>query len=66
MSTGTVKWFNNEKGFGFITVEGAKDIFEHYTSILGNGFKSLEEGTKVSFDVVRGERGEQASNVRLL
>ena len=66
MSTGTVKWFNNEKGFGFITVEGTKDIFVHYTSILGNGFKSLEEGTKVSFDVVRGERGEQASNVRLL
>lgn len=66
MSTGTVKWFNNEKGFGFITVEGAKDIFVHYTSILGNGFKSLEEGCKVSFDVVRGERGEQAANVRIL
>ena len=63
MNTGKVKWFNSEKGFGFITVDGGKDIFVHYTSIAGHGYKSLEEGQNVSFDVTQGDRGDQASNV---
>lgn len=66
MSTGTVKWFNSDKGFGFITIEGAKDIFVHYSSIQGNGFKTLEEGAKVSFDIVNGNQGAQAKNVVIL
>ncbi|WP_071440887.1 cold-shock protein [Traorella massiliensis] len=66
MSTGTVKWFNSEKGFGFITMEGAKDVFVHYSSIQSDGFKTLEEGAKVSFDVVKGNQGDQAKNVVLL
>ena len=66
MNTGKVKWFNSEKGFGFITVDGGKDIFVHYTSIAGHGYKSLEEGQNVSFDVTQGDRGEQASNVTIL
>ena len=53
---GTVKWFNNEKGFGFIAVEGQKDVFVHHTGISGNGFKSLEEGQKVTMDVVDGPK----------
>jgi cold shock protein len=60
---GKVKWFNNEKGFGFIEVEGGEDIFVHFTAITGDGFKSLEEGQEVSFDVVEGNRGAQAANV---
>jgi CspA family cold shock protein len=63
MNKGTVKWFNAEKGFGFITVEGGDDIFVHFSAIQGNGFKSLEEGQKVSFDITQGNRGQQASNV---
>ena len=66
MSIGTVKWFNSEKGFGFITMEGAKDVFVHYSSIQSDGFKTLEEGAKVSFDVVKGNQGDQAKNVVLL
>ena len=66
MNTGKVKWFNSEKGFGFITVDGGKDIFVHYTSIAGDGYKSLEEGQNVSFDVTQGDRGDQASNVTVL
>lgn len=66
MSTGTVKWFNADKGFGFITIEGAKDIFVHYSSIQGNGFKTLVEGAKVSFDIVNGNQGAQAKNVVIL
>ena len=62
MNTGTVKWFNAEKGFGFISVEG-EDVFVHYSAITGEGFKTLEEGQKVSFDIVEGNRGAQASNV---
>jgi CspA family cold shock protein len=61
--TGTVKWFNNEKGFGFIAVEGQKDVFVHHTGISGNGFKSLEEGQTVTMDVVDGPKGPQADNV---
>ncbi|MDD4069062.1 MAG: cold-shock protein [Candidatus Izemoplasmatales bacterium] len=61
--TGKVKWFNSEKGFGFITTEEGKDIFAHYSQIQKNGFKTLEEGEAVSFDVVEGQKGPQASNI---
>ncbi|MEH7457974.1 cold-shock protein CspD [Bacillus sp. JJ1127] len=60
---GKVKWFNNEKGFGFIEMEGADDIFVHFTAIQGDGYKALEEGQEVSFDIVEGNRGPQAANV---
>jgi CspA family cold shock protein len=64
MPQGTVKWFNQEKGYGFITPdEGGDDVFVHYTGITGEGFKSLEEGEKVSYEVTEGRRGLQASNV---
>ncbi|RUL50501.1 MULTISPECIES: cold-shock protein [Lysinibacillus] len=63
MAQGTVKWFNSEKGFGFIEVEGGNDVFVHFSAIQGEGFKSLEEGQKVEFSVEEGNRGPQASNV---
>lgn len=63
MHTGTVKWFNAEKGFGFIEVEGGDDVFVHFSAVQGDGFKTLEEGQSVTFDVVEGERGPQAANV---
>lgn len=64
MKIGTVKWFNSEKGFGFIEVEGEKDVFVHYTAISGDeGRKNLEEGEKVQFEVEQGPKGPQASNV---
>lgn len=63
MKTGTVKWFNNEKGYGFIAVEGGEDVFVHFSGIAGDGFKSLEEGQAVQFDVTAGARGDQAVNV---
>ncbi|NQD64561.1 cold-shock protein [Bacillus haikouensis] len=63
MQNGKVKWFNNEKGFGFIEVEGGDDVFVHFSAIQGEGFKSLEEGQEVSFDIVEGNRGPQAANV---
>ncbi|ADV92919.1 cold-shock protein CspD [Bacillus subtilis] len=63
MQNGKVKWFNNEKGFGFIEVEGGDDVFVHFTAIEGDGYKSLEEGQEVSFEIVEGNRGPQASNV---
>lgn len=66
MKTGTVKWFNNEKGFGFISVTGGDDVFVHFSGIAGEGFKSLEEGQAVRFDVTTGARGDQASNVVLI
>ena len=66
MNTGKVKWFNSEKGFGFITVDGGKDVFVHFSAINGNGFKSLEEGQNVSFEITEGDRGPQASNVTVL
>lgn len=62
-TSGTVKWFNAEKGFGFIEVEGGSDVFVHYTAIQGEGFKALEEGQRVQFDIVQGDRGPQAENV---
>lgn len=63
MQNGKVKWFNNEKGFGFIEVEGGDDVFVHFTAIQDEGFKSLEEGQEVSFEIVEGNRGPQAANV---
>jgi len=63
MQNGKVKWFNNEKGYGFIEVEGGDDVFVHFTAIQGDGFKTLEEGQKVSFEIVQGNRGPQAANV---
>jgi cold shock protein len=63
MQNGKVKWFNNEKGFGFIEVEGGDDVFVHFTAIQGEGYKSLEEGQEVSFEIVEGNRGPQAANV---
>ncbi|WP_028308266.1 cold-shock protein [Desulfitibacter alkalitolerans] len=66
MKQGTVKWFNNEKGFGFIEVEGEKDVFVHFSAISGDGFKSLEEGQRVEFEVTEGPKGPQAANVSKL
>ncbi|WP_210367131.1 cold-shock protein CspD [Bacillus sp. REN3] len=63
MENGKVKWFNAEKGFGFIEREGGDDVFVHFSAIQGEGFKSLEEGQEVSFDVEQGARGPQAANV---
>ncbi len=63
MEQGTVKWFNAEKGFGFIEREGADDVFVHFSAIEEEGFKSLEEGQEVEFDIEEGDRGPQAANV---
>jgi CspA family cold shock protein len=63
VANGTVKWFNEAKGFGFITAEDGKDVFVHYSSIQGNGFKSLAEGDRVSFDTETGPKGPKAVNV---
>ena len=63
MFKGTVKWFNNQKGYGFIQDEDGKDIFVHYTGLDMEGFRSLDEGNKVEFDIVEGEKGLQASHV---
>ncbi|MEK6776025.1 MAG: cold-shock protein [bacterium] len=63
MTEGTVKWFNESKGFGFITQESGPDVFVHYSAIQGDGFKTLAEGDNVKFDVVQGNKGPQASNV---
>ena len=66
MSTGKVKWFNQEKGFGFITMDGeSRDIFVHYSTIQMDGFKTLEEGQVVNFDIIESERGPQAQNVTI-
>ncbi len=67
MSTGTVKWFNESKGYGFITPDGGgKDLFAHFSAIQGNGFKTLKENQKVSFEVATGPKGEQAINIKPL
>lgn len=63
MPTGTVKWFNAEKGYGFITSDEGNDVFVHYSAITGEGFKTLDEGQRVEFNVVDGQRGPQAENV---
>ena len=64
MATGRVKWFNDAKGFGFITQESGEDVFVHYSAVAGAGFKSLTEGDQVEFEVTRGPKGLQAANVR--
>ena len=64
MTTGTVKWFNPEKGFGFITQEEGPDVFVHFSAIQGDGYRNLEENQKVEFDVTQGQKGPQAENVR--
>ena len=64
MTTGTVKFFNSEKGYGFISREGGDDVFVHYSNIQGSGYKSLTEGQRVEFDVAPGRKGEEAQNVR--
>ena len=66
MATGTVKWFNPEKGFGFITQEEGPDVFVHFSAIQGDGYRNLEENQKVEFDVSQGQKGPQASNVRVV
>ncbi|RXK17296.1 cold-shock protein [Macrococcus sp. DPC7161] len=66
MTQGTVKWFNSEKGFGFISVEGGDDVFVHFSAIQGEGYKSLEEGQAVEFEIEEGQRGPQAANVTKL
>ena len=63
MKTGTVKWFNAEKGYGFISVQGEDDVFVHFSAINSEGFKTLDEGQEVQFDVVQGAKGPQAANV---
>ena len=64
MAQGTVKWFNAEKGFGFIAVEGGADVFVHYSAIQADGYRSLEENQRVDFDITQGPKGPQAENVR--
>ena len=66
MATGTVKFFNNDKGYGFITQENGPDVFVHFSNIEGEGFKSLEEGQKVEFDVAPGRKGDEATGVRVI
>ncbi|MFT3962916.1 cold-shock protein [Propionivibrio sp.] len=66
MATGTVKWFNDSKGFGFISQDnGGEDVFAHFSAIQSNGFKSLAEGQRVTFDITQGPKGKQASNIRV-
>ena len=66
MAQGQVKWFNDAKGYGFITQEGGEDVFVHHTSIEADGYRSLSEGQRVEFEVVQGNKGLQASNVRIV
>lgn len=63
MNNGTVKWFNSEKGYGFITAEDGSELFAHFSAIQGEGFKTLEEGQAVTFDIEEGQRGPQATNI---
>jgi cold shock protein len=66
LATGTVKFFNNEKGYGFISREQGEDVFVHYSNIQGSGYRSLDEGQQVEFDVAPGRKGEEAQNVRVI
>ena len=67
MATGTVKWFNNEKGFGFIAPDdGSADVFAHFSAIAGSGYKSLEENQKVEFEITEGRKGPQAENITVI
>lgn len=63
MATGTVKWFNSDKGYGFITVDNGDEVFAHFSEIQSDGFKTLEEGQKVEFEITQGNRGPQASHI---
>jgi CspA family cold shock protein len=65
MAQGTVKWFNGDKGYGFIAVEGGPDVFVHFSAITGSGYRSLEEGQRVEFEITQGQKGPQAENVRV-
>jgi len=66
VAVGKVKWFNNSKGYGFIEQEGGNDVFVHFSAILGTGYKSLEEGQQVEFEITQGPKGPQAANVRVM
>jgi cold shock protein len=66
MANGTVKWFNDQKGFGFIEQEGGADVFVHHSAIVGSGFKSLKEGDKVTFEIEKGKKGPAAANVQVV
>jgi cold shock protein len=66
MTQGTVKWFNGDRGYGFIAVEGGPDVFVHVSAITGGGYRSLQEGQKVEFDITQGQKGPQAENVRVI
>jgi cold shock protein len=66
MAQGTVKWFNGDKGYGFIAVEGGPDVFVHFSAITGGGYRNLEEGQKVEFDITQGQKGPQAENVKVI
>jgi CspA family cold shock protein len=66
MAQGTVKWFNADKGYGFVEVDGGKDVFVHYSAIHGDGYRSLDQGQRVEFDITQSDRGPQAESVRLL
>lgn len=66
MAQGTVKWFNAEKGYGFIAVDGGADVFVHFSAIQSDGYRSLDDGQRVEFDVAQGQKGPQAENVRLV
>ncbi|REF35281.1 cold-shock protein [Thermasporomyces composti] len=66
MAQGTVKWFNADKGYGFISVDGGQDVFVHFSAIIADGYRSLDEAQRVEFDVVQGPKGPQAENVRAL
>jgi cold shock protein len=66
MAQGTVKWFNGDKGYGFIAVEGGPDVFVHFSAITGGGYRNLEEGQRVEFDITQGQKGPQAENVKVI
>jgi len=66
MAKGKVKWFSNQKGYGFITAEGGKDVFVHYSAVKGDGYKTLQEGQDVEFEITQGPKGEQATNVTMI
>jgi CspA family cold shock protein len=66
MAQGTVKWFNGDKGYGLIAVDGGQDVFVHFSAITGSGYRSLQEGQKVEFDITQGQKGPQAENVKVI